>query len=75
MKNSIEYTYKDLFFIICILFQFLLIAISIFLFFYLKKRKDIFPYANISPIWTMTFLICKKNINKLFLIKIILFSI
>ncbi len=38
--------------------QFIVITCSLILFFFLCKRKNNFPYANISPIWTMTFLIC-----------------
>lgn len=41
--------------------QFIVVSISLILFFFLWKRKNIFPYANISPIWTMAFLFCNYS--------------
>lgn len=57
MKLGITYL---IFLVIIGILSIVVIVSSVILIHYLIKKRNIFPYANMSPLWIITLLICKK---------------
>ena len=47
--------------IFCIFLTLILLSLTTLLFIFLFLKRDKFPYANISPLWTLTLLCCKMT--------------
>lgn len=48
---------------IFLIIEILNIFLACFLIYYLYKKKNQFPYANVSPLWIITFIIGKIKFN------------
>jgi hypothetical protein len=51
------------FYTICVSLRVVIFFLGGYLFFFLIKRRNSFPYANVSPLWTITFLACIRKFN------------